>query len=109
MSVDPKEAAAFANILGKLDGVKQGTETVDVNAGRAKRMADNDMTSILSAFNNTSGTQSALTLTPQALTESAEPKKGVQEDTLGDIKSRLTDYRVFRWDTGRPRLRPTTC
>lgn len=72
MSVDPKEAAAFANILGKLDGVQQGTETVDVDAGRTKRMADNDMTSILSAFNNTSGTASALTLTPEALTESKE-------------------------------------
>ena len=69
MSVDPKEAQAFANILGKLDGVQQGTETVDVNAGRQKRMADNDMTSILSAFASTSGTPSALTLTPEALTE----------------------------------------
>lgn len=71
MSVDPKEAQAFANILGKLDGVQQGTETVDVAAGRQKRMADNDMTSILSAFASTSGTASALTLTPEALTESA--------------------------------------
>lgn len=116
MSVDPKEAAAFANILGKLDGVQQGTETVDVDAGRTKRMADNDMTSILSAFNNTSGTASALTLTPEALTESkdqvpaefrpktispvlGEPEKLhpmdnllVGEDSLSDIKKKLSDY-----------------
>ena len=138
MSVDPKEAQAFANILGKIDGVQQGTEIVDVNAGRAKRMADNDMTSILSAFASTSGTPSALTLTPEALTESAdksdqvgaefepetispvlgEPEKDhpmagmlvgeaeeveeevveevveavANEDSLSDIKKRLTDY-----------------
>ena len=29
MSVDPKEAAAFANILGKLDGVEKGKQVVE--------------------------------------------------------------------------------
>jgi len=72
MSVDPKEAAAFANILGKLDGVQKGETVVDVAAGNQKRLADNDMTAILSAFASTSGTKSALTLTPDALTESAD-------------------------------------
>lgn len=119
MNVDPKETAAFANILGKLDGVQKGETVVDIAAGRQQRLADNDMTAILGAFASTSGTTSALTLTPQALTESAvkadqvsakfkpkdispvlgEPEKDhpmrgklVGEDSLGDIKSRLSDY-----------------
>lgn len=119
MNVDPKETAAFANILGKLDGVEKGETVVDINAGRQQRLADNDMTAILGAFASTSGTASALTLTPEALTESAvkadqvsaefkpkdispvlgEPEKDhpmrgklVGEDSLGDIKSRLSDY-----------------
>ena len=117
MNVNPKETAAFANILGKLDGVKKGETVVDVAAGNQKRLADNDMSAILGAFASTSGTQSALTLTPGALTESATPKQDpldvynndrlatpqdtsslyieqteVQEDSLGDIKSRLSDY-----------------
>jgi len=69
MSVDPREAQAFASMLGKLDGVQKGTETVDVTAGQQQRMADNDMTSILSAFAKTSGTESALALRPEQLTE----------------------------------------
>jgi len=119
MNIDPKETAAFADILGKLDGVEKGETVVDVAAGNQKRLADNDMTAILSAFASTSGTPSALSLTPQALTESAiksdqvsaefkptdispvlgEPEKDhpmrgklVGEDSLGDIKSRLSDY-----------------
>lgn len=72
MSVDPKETAAFANILGKLDGVQKGETVVDVAAGNQKRLADNDMNAILNAFASTSGTSSALSLTPEALTESAD-------------------------------------
>jgi hypothetical protein len=119
MSVNPEETAAFANILGKLDGVKKGETVVDIAAGRQQRLADNDMTAILSAFASTSGTASALTLTPEALTESAvksdqvgaefkpknispvlgEPEKDhpmknklVGEDSLSSIKKKLTDY-----------------
>jgi hypothetical protein len=71
MSIDPKETAAFASILGKLDGVSSG-ETV-VYAGATQRMASNDMHSILSAFADTSGTSSALSITPSMVMESQQP------------------------------------
>lgn len=80
MSVDPKEAKAFANILGKLDGVQNGVAVVDSSA-KTERMATNDMHSILSAFAETSGTQSALSITPQQLTEAA-PAKQEQVDEV---------------------------
>ena len=136
--VNPEDINAFAGMLGKLNGIQEGRKVVDTEAGKADRLAKNDMTAILSAFASTSGTQSALTLTPEAITESVakpdqigaefepkdispvlgEPEKDhpmdgmlvgeaeevedevveevveavANEDSLSDIKKRLTDY-----------------
>lgn len=84
-SVNPEDINAFTGMLGKLNSIQEGKKVVDTEAGKLDRLAKNDMTAILSAFSEKSGTQSALTLTPEAITESAakpdqvgaefEPKK----------------------------------
>lgn len=62
MSVDPREAQAFASLLGKLDNTSKPRPAVSAEQ-RVERMATNDMHSILSAFHNNSGiTKSALQL-----------------------------------------------
>lgn len=80
MSVDPRETQAFASMLGKLNDVQAG-KTADTTADKSQAMATNDMHSILSAFAETSGTESALALRPEQLTESkTEQKPG---DSIG--------------------------
>lgn len=69
-SVNPEDINAFAGMLGKLNSIQEGRKVVDTKAGKADRLAKNDMTAILSAFAEKSGTQSALSLTPEAITES---------------------------------------
>ena len=134
-NINPEDINAFAGMLGKLNSIQEGRQVVDTEAGKLDRLTKNDMTAILSAFSEKSGTPSALTLTPEAITESAakpdqvgaefepktispvlgEPEKDhpmqgmlvgededdesreaketvTVEDTLGDIKTRLTDY-----------------
>lgn len=71
MSVNPEDINAFTGMLGKLNSIQEGRKVVDTEAGKLDRLAKNDMTAILSAFSEKSGTQSALTLTPEAITESA--------------------------------------
>ena len=71
--VNPEDINAFAGMLGKLNKIQEGGQVVDTAAGKADRLAKNDMTAILSAFAETSGTPSALSLTPEAITESAKP------------------------------------
>ena len=70
-SVNPEDINAFTGMLGKLNSIQEGRKVVDTEAGKLDRLAKNDMTAILSAFSEKSGTQSALTLTPEAITESA--------------------------------------
>ena len=134
-NVNPEDINAFTGMLGKLNSIQEGKKVVDTEAGKADRLAKNDMTAILSAFSEKSGTPSALTLTPEAITESAakpdqvgaefepkdispvlgEPEKDhpmqgmlvgeyeevvedeaketvTVEDSLSDIKKKLTDY-----------------
>ena len=60
--VNPEDINAFAGMLGKLNKIQEGRQVVDTAAGKADRLAKNDMTAILRAFAETSGTSSALTL-----------------------------------------------
>ena len=69
-NANPQDINAFAGMLGKLNSIQEGRKVVDTEAGKADRLAKNDMTAILGAFAETSGTQSALTLTPETVTES---------------------------------------
>jgi hypothetical protein len=82
MSVDPREAQAFASLLGKLDS-KRGPRPELSAQQRVERMADNDMHSILSAFNNKSGTSSALTLHENVKQLGAETKAKNISPVLG--------------------------
>jgi len=61
-NVNPEDINAFAGMLGKLNKIHEGRRVVDTEAGKADRLAKNDMTAILSAFAEKSGTSSALTL-----------------------------------------------
>ena len=70
-NVNPEDINAFTGMLGKLNSIQEGRRVVDTQAGKLDRLAKNDMTAILSAFSEKSGTTSALTLTPGAITESA--------------------------------------
>ena len=83
MSVDPREAQAFASLLGKLDS-KSGPRPALSAQQRVERMADNDMHSILSAFNDKSGTNSALTLHENVKQLGAETKAKNISPVLGE-------------------------
>ena len=79
-NVNPEDINAFAGMLGKLNKIQEGRKVVDTAAGRADRLAKNDMTAILSAFAETSGTKSALSLTPETISEDiSKTQKSVKQ------------------------------
>jgi len=93
MSVNPREAQAFANLLGKLDSTSKPRPAV-TEEQRVERMATNDMHSILSAFHNNSGiTKSALRLTEDVRVKEQDEEEtpdGVSPDTAMDLSGNIT-------------------
>lgn len=101
-NVNPEDINAFAGILGKLNKIQEGRKVVDTAAGRADRLAKNDMTAILSSFAAASGTTSALTLNETVKPLPAEFKPKTISPVLGAPEKEHPTHDYYVGEDGEP-------